>query len=191
MGKKAGKKEGARDDNAINELLDRMAIANAVLTNNEVAMASILNDCLPIKGIFSVDSVQIEKSVGEKFTGGSSTPVYRIDAQITRQRQLQPKRRRFVIKLVLMPGNDSYILRRRESYAVERRFYDTVANRVRDAHLHVPKLLASDLDGSKPWPAFCILMNDISQQYPQHPDFLTKNQAACALQWIATFHATF
>lgn len=34
-------------------------------------------------------------------------------------------------------------------------------------------------------------MNDVSLQYPHHPDFLSKNQAVCALQWIAKFHALF
>lgn len=193
MGKKAGKKEVARgDDNELDALLqDRMPIAQAVLTNDGNAMAAILQECLPLKGDFTVDSVQIEKSVGEGFTGGRSTPVYFVEARVCRPNQQQPKRRRFVVKLVCMPGDDPYTLRKRESYAVERRFYAGTANRVREANLHIPKLLASDLDGSKPWPAFCILMNDVSQQHPQHPDFLSKDQAACALQWIATFHALF
>ena len=74
---------------------------------------------------------------------------------------------------------------------MERRFYAGSAERVRAAGLLIPRLLASDLDGSKPWSAFCILMNDISQQYPIHPDFLTKSQAACALRWVARLHALF
>lgn len=195
MGKRVPKKEGASDhDSELEALLaDRMPIAKAVLANDADAMTCILKECLPIKGDFAIGSVKIEKSVGESFTGGHSTPVHLVEAQVCRpnQRQQQAKRRRFVVKLVCMPGNDPYTQRRRESYAVERWFYADAANRVRSANLFIPKLLASDLDGSKPWPAFCILMNDVSQQYPHHPDFLSKDLAACALKWIAKFHALF
>jgi len=193
MGKKAPKKEVARKEDDLEELLhERMPIAQAVLHDDTDAMTSILQDCLPIKGDFTIDEVEIQTSVGESFTGGRSTPVYFVEARVSRP-NLAPKRRRFVVKLVCMPGDndDPYILRRRESYAVERRFYADAAERVRDASLCIPKLLKSDLDGSKPWPAFCILMNDISQQYPIHPDFLSKSQATCALQWLARFHALF
>lgn len=181
------KRPEKKDD--LQDVLSQMPIAQAILTNNVNAMAAILQANLPTKGaIVVVDS--IEKSKGEKFTGGSSTPIYRVFARVTRPSE-QPKRRQFVVKLVLMPETDSYTLVRRESYAVERRFYETTAKRVREAHLPIPKLIASDLNGSKPWPVFCILMNDVSLQYPQHPDFLTKHQAACALNWIAKFHAVF
>ena len=181
------------DDNELQALLCQMPIAQAILQNDLHAMSAILQDNLPVQGtIVVVESMK--KSVGEKFTGGSSTPVYQVCAQVTRpfHNPEQPKRRHFIVKLVLMPETDSYTLARRESYAVERRFYETTAKRVRnEAQLHIPKLIASDWNGSKAWPAFCILMNDVSLQYPQHPAFLSKDQALCALLWIAKFHAMF
>lgn len=135
MGKRPGKK-----DNEQNELLCQMTIAQAILTNDLHAMSGILQENLPIQGTHVVvDS--IVKSVGEKFTGGSSTPVYRVGALITRPSSNQPKRRHFVVKLVLMPETDSDTSRRRESYAVERRFYETTAKRVREAQLPIPKLI--------------------------------------------------
>lgn len=180
MGKKVAKKElnsraSNNNDDEVEALIqDRTSIAHAVLHNDVNAMADILHACLPIKGEFTVDSVEIQKSVGESFTGGRSTPVYFVRAQVCRSKQ-PPKQRRFVVKLVCMPGNDNdpTVLRRRESYAVERRFYDTTgaASRVRAANLQIPRLLASDLNGTKPWPVLCILMNDLSVQYPIHPDF--------------------
>lgn len=197
MGKKTVRnaKDSSSNKNELNtEALveHRMPIARAVLDHDSVAMADILHSSLPIKGEFTVDSVKISKSLGESFTGGRSTPVYFVTAQICRQ-GAQPRQRKFVVKLVCMPGddNDPYITRRRESYAVERRFYSETAERLRDANLCIPKMLASDLDGSKPWPVFCILMNDVSTQYPIHPDFLSKRQAACALRWLARMHAIF
>lgn len=196
MGKnKAGKKDVVGNGDTAdleNFIRTSMPIASAVSQNDTQAMAIILQSRLPIKGDFTVDSVQIQKSVGESFTGGRSTPVYHVSANILRP-NASGKQRHFVVKLVCMPGNDNdpAILRRRESYAVERRFYADTADRIRAAQLQIPKLFASDLDGSKPWPAFCILMNDLSIQYPIHPDFLTREQAICAVKWIARLHALF
>lgn len=168
-----------------------MPIASAVEKKDTVAMQQILLQALPNR-IQRVDDVAMEASQGKMFTGGRSTPVYKVSCRI-RKENGTTVHRYFVVKLVQIPESDRKTAIRRESYAVERRFYDSTAiqERLQSAALTIPKLLAGDLDGSKAWPCFCILMNDLSTQYPMHPDCMSVHQAVCGLQWIATFHATF
>lgn len=179
-------------DTEMESLLQRMEIARNVLQNDAASIAclgNLLEERL-LPGATSVKDVAIEKSVGESFTGGRSTPVYYLDATIVRGNGTT-KRRRFVVKLVLMPGSDCSVLRKRQSYQFERRFYDYYSTLVRDSGLAIPKLLASDLDGTKPWSAFCIVMNNLQVHFPIHPDTLSLRQVKCALLWVAKFHALF
>jgi len=181
--------------------LSGMTIARALQENDAETLKSTLRACLPggSKEIVVTDVV-ISKSLGEAFTGGRSTPVYYITCNVMRPGWAQSRERHFVAKLVLMEGDASNtrLATKRESYAVERRFYDVAAPRLRDdlgvcgAGLEIPKLLASDRDGSKPHPAVCFLMNDLRQRgFTGHPDFLSVSEAKRALKWMAKFHAIF
>ena len=181
--------------------LSGMTIACALQQNDTAILASTLKDCLPGGRDAVVTGVAISKSLGEAFTGGRSTPVYYITCNVMRPGWDQPKERHFVAKLVIMEGDASTNARlatKRESYAVERRFYDVAAPRIRDdpmacgIALEIPRLLASDRDGSKPHPAVCFLMNDVrSRGFPRHPEFLSVSEAKRALKWIARLHAMF
>ena len=173
-----------------------MPIARSLKNTDATKLGSLISSSLP--GNPLVSEVTIKKSVGEAFTGGRSTPVYYITCNVMRPSWSEPRERRFVAKLVEMPGNaidDVKLQKRRESYAVERRFYDVVAPRIRGniiTQLEIPKLLASDRDGSKPHPAVCFLMNDVRQKgFDRHPNFLSVAEAKRALKWVAAFHAIF
>lgn len=197
--KKRGASDGAEDSE---DLLQNMPLANAILNNDPQAVGSIVASSLPNPDSAHVhgDDVIIAKSVGEAFTGGRSTPVYNLTCTVARSDGKQ-KERQFVVKIVLMPTDagatelttTQAIWQKRESYAVERRFYDCAAPRIRQQNLlAIPKLLYSDRDGSRPWPAVCFLMNDVRQAgFPCHPEFLSVAKAKRALRWIATFHALF
>jgi hypothetical protein len=150
-----------------------------------------------------------------------SCTVHKNNRERVVERPVMKKKRNFIIKLVWMldhneekegyPPDDKknvsttqqrskkqpHLEHLRQSYAVERRFYESeLASRIRDAMppLSIPKFLGADLDGSRPWPVACFLMNDVTQganAFPHHPPFLTPIQAKCALRWIAHFHALF
>lgn len=78
-------------------LLESMPLAKAVYHQDGMALTDILQTSLP--HAHSVENVTLEKSVGEAFTGGRSTPVYYVTAQVTSQKQVI-KERHFVVKLV-------------------------------------------------------------------------------------------
>ena len=190
------KNNGKTATSDYDSILQSMRLAQSVLQNDVESMQEILQEGLPSVVRVLDGSISIEKSLGESFTGGRSTPVYHVSCRVVRNGV--EKDRKFIVKLVLMPdnseSNSQKLALRRESYAVEHRFYH--AEYIQqyfqgNASLTIPKIFFSDLNGNKPWPAFCILMNDVSQQFPVHPRFLSLYQAQCALKWIATFHATF
>jgi len=192
-------------------LVDGMPIASALLSNDTDSLAKIIRSFLPNSSSAQVTDVIIKKSLGEAFTGGRSTPVYEVSCQVYRQPPGQCRQRHFVAKLILMPSNiddgkieadeesvNHRLWVKRESYRVERQFYDCAAPRLGAQQfmgipaLPVPKLLASDRDGSRPWSAVCFFMNDLRHGgFPCHPDFLSPEQTKRALRWLASFHARF
>ena len=99
------------------------------------------------------------------------------------------KTRHFIAKLVQMKPEDS---KRRESYAVERRFYDhpDLADWFRVQHgLSMPKLVAGDRDGKAAYQNVCWIMNDLRDSFPIQVPSLSVMQAKAALSWLAKFHA--
>ena len=191
-------------DNETTKLTQDMPLAKAILNNDSATVGSVIAASLPNPEGVDVQDVIISKSLGEAFTGGRSTPVYHIACTVVRNGTNKDngkrRQRHFVAKLIIMPstcgGESSSISDRlwikRESYAIERRFYDTIAPPLR-SHLPIPKLLYSDHDGSRPWPAICFLMNDVSRGggFPNHPAFLSVGEIKRAIRWIANFHALF
>lgn len=188
---KSKKDDGNNNKDDILGLLEKMPLAKAVYQQDVMALTELLQKSLPNAN--AVDRVTLEKSVGEAFTGGRSTPVYYVTAQVTNHKNVV-RERCFVIKLVLLPGSDddSSLQQKRESYAIERRFYEIVAPRLRPI-LAIPKLLASD-DANKKnhqaHPIACWLMTDLRVQFPLHPTVLdSKSHMMSALDWLAQFHA--
>lgn len=189
MAKKKQSEEDCRNDSNSgqdNESLNSCPLTMAVLNDDTETLGQILEQSLPMGAI--VGSIVLEQSCRESFTSGQSTPVYLLQAHV--QRNGSSHHWRFVIKLVTIMEENDRTLHLRESYAVERRFYETVAKSCHQ-YLTAPNLLYSDLDGSKAWPIFCILMNDVSVTFPEHLLALSLDQAMAALKWLATFHAIF
>jgi hypothetical protein len=194
MPRKSKLKDHGEDTNT---LLKQMPLAKAVLDQDLSKLTDILRETLP--NARAVQDVTLEQSVGKAFTGGRSTPVYYITAQVVITKSASAgttstiKRRQFVVKLVQMLGEDtsSALVHKRESYAVERRFYEFVAPGLRP-HLAIPKLLVSDTNGSQPLPIACWLMTDVRVQFPLFFDILDPHtQLLRALDWLAQFHARF
>ena len=197
--KKNSKNDATHADDT-STLLEHMPLARAVLNRDLKELATLIHESLPNKQqIQSVEVVSLEQSVGEAFTGGRSTPVYHVQTKLLFSKNNGvEKERSFIIKLVDMRTSDSSgdsnnpkLQMKRESYAVERRFYKTVAPALTKDHaLTVPKLLLSDHDGKHPYDIACWLMNDVRTQYPLHPTVLSAaTHMKAALQWLAKFHA--
>jgi Ecdysteroid kinase-like family len=174
------------------ELARRMPIAKSLLTNDTAALSEILQERVFRQA--TLQTCTIEQTFGHAFTGGRSTPVYRITCQLKRKKDGAEKKRHFIAKLVQMNGkNPGSNQKRRESYAVERRFYDhpELAETFRSVHgLTLPKIILGDLDGKEPYPTVCWIMNDLSQSgFPLQVPVLSVDQAKAALAWLAKFHA--
>lgn len=168
------------------DLLSGMPLAQAVRDANLGGLADMLASALPGSDHDkTIHNMHLTQSMGESFTGGRSTPVYYLACQVQR-RQVQ-RERHFCIKLIELPEDNH----KRESYAVERRFYSVVGDCIRKQGLAIPKLLWSDTSGSKPTQAVCFLLTDVRDQHPLHPTTLNLLQATAALQWLARFHAVF
>lgn len=209
MGKKS--KNDSRfndnDDNKNgNDPLADMPIARSLLSNDTEALRNILEERVVRRHNrqATVKCCSIEQTVGHAFTGGRSTPVYRITCDILRRQQngafSNKSTRHFIAKLVQMDDNDNSA-KRRESYAVERRFYDhpLLADTLRSQYgLTLPKILVGDKDGKAAYSTVCWIMNDLSRSsrhqsgsscFPVQVPFLSVRQAKAALSWLATFHA--
>mmetsp|Transcript_50711 Transcript_50711/g.122334 ORF Transcript_50711/g.122334 Transcript_50711/m.122334 type:complete len:507 (-) Transcript_50711:249-1769(-) len=163
-------------------------------------------------------SLTLQQSTGAAFTGGRSTPVYYVSCKVQKKDSnnnndsstttktgggnddddstttIITKERRFCIKLVQFPdgclSSQAVVDHKRESYMIERRFYDSLAPKLlREYKIQIPKLFASDHDGKRPYPAHCWIMNDVRTKFPYSPKTLSLQQFKCALAWLATFHA--
>jgi hypothetical protein len=199
-------------------LVRDMPIAKALISNDTTSLANIIGSALPKSGV-KVEDVCIQKTVGEAFTGGRSTPIYCISCLVIRANNTR-FRRHFCAKLITMPGETSApdcgeqksksipgkLWVKRESYAVECRtsllrlcsspcqLLSIDGRRGQTGHWSFQDYwpVISDRDGLKPWPAVCFLMNDLRfAGFPVHPEFLSIRQTKAALKWIATFHCLF
>ena len=218
--------EGIRND----EYHD-LPIANAVAKKDLESLGKIIESSLPNKNA-TVRDISIEQSVGEAFTGGRSTPVYYISAKVqvdaknacattndsncsstnstATQKHTTVKDRYFVVKLVTIPFNDddnndekTKAALKRESYCIERRFYEYIVPTLKRHSIATPKLLASDnspgqSSSSLPNGTFCWLMTDVRVQFPSHPTILqppppgdASSTLWSALDWLARFHAQY
>jgi hypothetical protein len=147
----------------------------------------------------TVSHVEIAQTEGEKFTGGHSTPVFCLQADVQRGGgkgggKGGGRRRKFIAKLVTIAGGDDdpIIFFKRESYANERRFFEFgIAAIIRDAELVIPRALITEGGRDGTDPHLGILMNDLRQTHPYHPEFMDARQAVHALRYAARLHAVF
>ena len=205
--KKVSKKDDNNNNEDLNSILNKLPIAKAVLNNDLESLKTIIGSSLPKKNL-KVQNLTMEQSVGEAFTGGRSTPCYYVHTQLVfvaheddNADQFSSlsslKDRHFVIKLVKIQGDSNKDKVRRESYEVERRFYDHIAPHLKQHSIAVPKLLVSD-DGKKDNTSddlsiHCWIMSDLRVQYPLHPTSLQTDGPMiwAALDWLAKCHACF
>jgi len=233
------------------DVLAEAPITAALLDGDSHALANALKEALPA-AVAAVTDVSVEKTTGEAYTGGRSTPVYAVSCDVRRKTKKKDnsdgsrtkrkstkksgdesgnggedddavvvvRRRHFIIKFVDMtnptstdsrdepPSYNPELVHLRESYGIERRFYDShyYKKRLRPV-LSMPRLVASDFDGvqlCRPWT--CLVLNDVtassaapvtpttsgnteSLPFDEHPIFLSKTKAKQALHYAARWHA--
>mmetsp|Transcript_54961 Transcript_54961/g.177933 ORF Transcript_54961/g.177933 Transcript_54961/m.177933 type:complete len:398 (-) Transcript_54961:6-1199(-) len=132
-----------------------------------------------------IGGLRVERTVGEGFTGGRSTPVWRL--YFTASRGSKSRETQLVVKWVRFPvPHDDKADFRSRTYANERQFYLNAAGVVRKA-CHMPHMLLDECVPSD----VCFVFNDLTVDYPLHPDCLSIPQAQGALSWLARFHAHF
>eukprot|EP00930_Biecheleria_cincta_P086797 TRINITY_DN76048_c0_g1_i1.p1 TRINITY_DN76048_c0_g1~~TRINITY_DN76048_c0_g1_i1.p1 ORF type:complete len:414 (+),score=58.80 TRINITY_DN76048_c0_g1_i1:95-1336(+) len=130
-----------------------------------------------------VGTIRLEQTAGERFTGGKSTPVWRLSFIAARGEKRRETR--LIVKWVR--DLDDW---RRHSYAVEHLFYLNAAQLLRRrGKCKFPHLLHSEASPSSD--EYCFLLDDISVEYPLHPEALDVTFARAALGWLADFHACF
>ena len=123
--------------------------------------------------------IRLEQAAGERFTGGKSTPVWKLFFTATRGDKT--RNTQLVAKWV-QPSTDF----RRSSYANERQFYANAAATARKS-CRLPHLLLSEVSSE----GLCFLLDDLSVDFPLHPECLDLRGARAAMLWLARFHASF
>ena len=178
------------------------ALVVALESNSIDDVASLLTHIgatLPRRRRFVVESVSsLEQCTGALFTGGRSTPVFKVAVRCSDE----AVDRRLVIKIVR--GGHSQRVHR--SYVVESNFYASgCASALRAASLMLPRFVASGICAVDPPPAdvadprltpseqataFCFVMRDLESSHPLHSDRkLTSAQALSAVAYLARWHS--
>jgi hypothetical protein len=178
------------------------ALVAALGSNSLDDVGSLLTQVgatLPGRRRFFVESVSsLEQCTGALFTGGRSTPVFKVAVRC-REEEVD---RRFVIKIV-RGGHSQRVFR---SYVVESNFYaNGCASAFRAASLTLPRLVATGICAVDPPPAdaadplltaseqataFCFVMRDLESSHSAHSDCkLTSAQAICAVAYLARWHS--
>ncbi|CAE7565813.1 unnamed protein product [Symbiodinium natans] len=124
--------------------------------------------------------ILLEQTAGERFTGGKSTPVWKL--RFTAKRGEKEKETRLVAKWV-KPTSEL----RWASYANEKQFYLSAAPKLRKI-LRLPHMLMCE---ESPSSGICFLLDDLTVDFPLHPDGLDTAGAHASLTWLARFHAMF
>ncbi|CAJ1384127.1 unnamed protein product [Effrenium voratum] len=121
--------------------------------------------------------IELHQTAGERFTGGKSTPVWKLS--FVAKRGEKEKETRLVAKWV-KPTTDL-----RRSY-VEKQFYLSAAPRVRK-FCRLPHMLMCEENPE----SICFLFDDLTVDFPLHPENLEAAHARASLTWLARFHAYF
>jgi len=126
----------------------------------------------------------VQKTVGEAFTGGRSTPVFEASLSIDKAPLI-------ICKLVELGAESGFSPREEflaRSYAMEARFYARMAPelRVLAPTCAIPACLGVETEPKRGDYAFAL--EDLRVAFPRHPDFLKGLDAELAVSWIANFH---
>lgn len=124
--------------------------------------------------------IHMEQTAGERFTGGKSTPVWKL--RFTAKRGEKEKETRLIAKWV-KPASEL----RWASQANEKQFYLSAVHKLRK-FLRLPHMLMCEDSASS---GFCFLLDDLTVDFPLHPDGLDVPGAHASLTWLARFHALF
>eukprot|EP00913_Durusdinium_trenchii_P032035 g30002.t1 len=132
-----------------------------------------------------IGPIQLHQTAGERFTGGTSTPVWKLRFVAKRGRLQGWKRSetQLVAKWV-KPSTEL----RRCSYVNEKQFYLSAGPLVRKAGARLPHMLMCD---ESPKDGICFLFDDLTVDFPLHPESLDVRGARASLSWLARFHASF
>jgi hypothetical protein len=183
--KKTGKlKKGSSKSTLleVDEKLGKSPFAVALAAGDEEALCKQLTQ---VRGK-AVTKVDIVQTVGEKFTGGASTPVFLLTVHF------EGGTESLVAKLVLIESTHPHADFQSASYHVEQRFYQYIADSVRQSSLKIPNLLLGEANSAlSKGGVFCFLMDDLKTTHAAHPESLSMKQLMAALDWLARFHATF
>lgn len=133
-----------------------------------------------------IAGLRLEQTAGERFTGGRSTPVWKL--YFTAARGERKKDTQLVIKRLncAKPPPGVRAEDRMLSYSNERAFYLQAGAAAREV-CRIPRLLFSE--STKEGASF--LLEDLSLEYPLHPESVDGARVRGALRWLANFHARF
>ncbi|ORX40373.1 hypothetical protein BCR36DRAFT_339905 [Piromyces finnis] len=168
------------------EIPSTMPLTKSIINNDlELFIKSI--DILKINILKNklITSFQCEKTQGERLTKGTSTPVYTIKIITSSNEELK-----FVLKFIkLSERSDPEFLG--ESYKIEKNFYNNnlIKGKICENKLNIPILYHFEEDKKLQYMSF--FMNDISVDYPEHPETPNVTQAQLALEWLAKWHSLF
>lgn len=218
--RKKKKRSSANDnhndnDNEASLLLASMPISQAAWKQDDEALTNCLRPLLSTENGHELSVVHLKQNLGERFTGGRSTPVYEIVLRENRPHGETHKDHHLILKMViqLAPPDSAttqystYAIRVR-SYEVEAGFYGwnddgpNPAKALRKLGLVLPTLLAVEKGGAHDTTmqqqasttgasAIAFFMLNLCVTHPIHPESLTTRQTRAALDWLATLHARF
>eukprot|EP00434_Breviolum_minutum_P010423 symbB.v1.2.009192.t1/scaffold581.1/size274127/6 len=120
-----------------------------------------------------VGIIHLEQTAGERFTGGTSTPVWKL--RFVAKRGDKEKETYLVAKWV-KPTTEL----RRASYLNEKQFYVSAAPGLRKV-CRLPHMLMCD---ESPGDGLCFLFDDLTVDFPLHPEGLDLPGAHASLKWL-------
>jgi len=186
--KKTSKTKGKKATTAAAnvEIPSTMPLTKSIINNDlELFKSTITSLKLPIFKNKTISSFNCEKTQGERLTKGTSTPVYTIKVFLTPEEEMN-----FILKFIkLSERSDPKFLE--ESYKIENNFYndELIKKKVNDCQLRIPELYHFEENNKFQYMSF--FMNDISVNYPEHPEAPNVTQAQIALEWLAKWHSLF
>lgn len=170
----------------ITEIPESMPLTKSIINNDfDLFKKTISSLNLSIFKNQNISSFQSEKTQGERLTKGTSTPVYTVKVILVSGEEMF-----FILKFIkLKERSDPKFLE--ESYKIEYNFYNDglIKSKVNENKLNIPELYCFEEDRKFNYMSF--FMNDISINYPEHPEAPNISQAKLALEWLAIWHSLF
>jgi len=176
VGKTAPRKKLGRIDQEIYPL------ASAILCRSIQDVSQIMKRMTSDE----IDVVAVERSSGEKYTGGTSCPVHCLTCKSNRESGEVS----LVAKVVEIDEDHPW---KRDikcrSYNVELAFYKSAIPVLLASGAAVPSLVCSEV---KPkGTVFTFVLTDLRNKFPHHPQGFSWNTLVAAARWLASLHAAF